>query len=207
MQNLLKGIKVLTIRIMPALAPVFILIISSLIISSCAHTTGSRLYTETDYPLGQDSAFSASSPLALRIPNGWTASEDKECSCIDLWLIRSDFSATITLFQLNTGSILQQHPGEDTLNVILSFSKDLRKAKLGEKFKTVQEDEFFILNSRQYGAYEYEGDEGLPVRVVVFRYFDRFFELAAVPSGSVGKRPVDPKELFKVQQSLIASLK
>lgn len=185
----------------------FFLVILILELSSCAHTKGSKLYPEADYPLTRDSAFSASSPLALRIPQGWTASEDNNCNCTDLWLIRKDFSAMINLFTLQPGTILQQHPGEDTLNVILTFSKDLKKTRLGSKFNQVQEDEFFTLEGRQYGAYEYLGDEGLPIRIVIFRYLSSFFELAAIPTSDVGKRQVDTKILFKVQQSILTSIR
>lgn len=190
-----------------ALLWLFIIFTSAILLSSCAHTKGSRIYTETDYPLTKDSAYSASSSLSLKIPKGWTAAEDKDCKCIDLWLIREDFSATIDLFTINPGAIFQQHPEEDTLKVVMEFSKDLKKAKLKEKFKQVQEDEYFSLDNRNYGAYEYEGDEGLPVRVVVFRYKINFFELAAIPASAVGKRPVVPKDLFKVQQTILTSIK
>jgi hypothetical protein len=185
----------------------FSLIIFSFLLSSCAHTKGSKLYPETDYPLTRDSAYSASTSLSFRIPKGWTSAEDKDCKCIDLWLIRGDFSATINLFALeNVSAALEQHPEEDTIKTVLEFSKELKKAHLKEKFKQVQEDEFFNLNKRNFGAYEYEGDEGLPVRVVVFLYKGKFFELAALPTSSVGKRAVEPKELFKVQQSILTSI-
>ncbi|MEI7812084.1 MAG: hypothetical protein WCJ01_06615 [Ignavibacteria bacterium] len=176
----------------------------SFMISSCGHVVGSKLYS-ADYPLTRDTVYSVSGALTLRIPSGWTTAEDNDCKCIDIWLIRDDFSAMIDLFTLNIGAIFL--PEQDSMLTAVNFSRELKIEKLKEKFKPVREDEFFELDNNRYAAYEYQGDEGLPIRVIVFKYGERFFELAAIPSGKVAGKTADTLELFRVQQSLLKSIR
>jgi len=175
---------------------------------SCASTAplppGSRFYN-TEFPLSTETAYSVSTPLEVKIPTGWFTAEDNDCKCIDLWLIRNDFSAAINLVQLDTPLIIDSL--ETELNRILAVSKETKSDKLPNGFIQSKEDEFFVLNDRKYAAYEYQGDEGMPIRVVVFRYNDKYFELSAVPAAGVGKRSVNTIELFNVQQSVLSSLK
>ncbi|MCU7495607.1 MAG: hypothetical protein HF314_02415 [Ignavibacteria bacterium] len=176
--------------------------------NSCATSrTGSALYPEADYPLTSDTAYSASSDLTLRVPRGWVKAEPGENKTIDLWLIRSDFSATMNLVALNADSIFHSGTVEDSLLFALNFSRQLKINRLGERYKALQEDEFFSFNQKRFGAYEYQGDEGLPVRVVIFTHKGMYFEFSALPTQAVGQGKVDPKELFRVQQSLIATIR
>lgn len=179
-----------------------------LLLNSCAPSRiGSAIYPGADYPLTSDTAYSASSDLTFRVPRGWTRAESGENKSLDLWLIRNDFSATLNLVALNADSIFKSQTVEDSLLFALNFSRQLKINRIGAGYKAVREDEFFNFNKKRFGAYEYEGTEGLPVRVVIFTYKGRYFELSAVPTQSVGQTKVDPKDLFRVQQTLIATLK
>lgn len=176
--------------------------------NSCAPSrVGSAIYPGADYPLTNDTAYSASSDLTFRIPRGWVRAEAGQKEPIDLWLIRNDFSATLNLVALSADSIFKGQPAEDSLALALNFSRQLKINRLGQGYKALREDEYFNFNKKRFGAYEYEGTEELPVRVVVFTYKGKYFEFSAVPTQSVGQGKVDPKDLFRVQQSLIATIK
>lgn len=173
---------------------------------SCAPSIppGSKFY-KAEAPLTKEIAYSQSTPLKLQIPEGWFTSEDNECKCIDVWLIRNDFSATINLVTLDTSSTVD--PEGNELSEMVVLSKKKRSEKLNTGFVQTKEDEYFTLDKKKYAAYEFKGDEGLPVRVIVFRYGDQYFELSAMPAYGVGKHPVNPQELFTVQQSVLNSIK
>ncbi|MGE5400962.1 MAG: hypothetical protein ACM3S2_11210 [Ignavibacteriales bacterium] len=182
-----------------------IFILSSFFFYSCART-GSVMYPKADFPLTKDIAYSLTSDMTVRIPKGWFASEDNECKCIDLWLIRNDFSATLNFVALNRDSISQRIAGDDSLLAAFEYSRDLKKNKLGERYKSANKDEIFELNEQRFASYEYTGDEGLPVRVIVFRYKDRYFELSAMPAQQIGRGKVEPEELFRVQQAILTTI-
>ncbi|MCU7490366.1 MAG: hypothetical protein HF309_09005 [Ignavibacteria bacterium] len=178
------------------------------LLNSCAPSrVGSAVYPNADYPLTNDTVYSASSDLTFRIPRGWTRAESGENKTLDLWLIRDDFSATLNLVALSADSIFRAQAVEDSLLFALNYSRQLKINRMGAGYKAAREDEFFNFNQKRFGAYEYEGTEGLPVRVVVFTYKGRYFELSAVPTQSIGQIKVDPKDLFRVQQSLIATIR
>lgn len=161
----------------------------------------------SDYPLTEDIAYSSSTDLTVKIPEGWTTAEDQECKCIDIWLIRNDFSATLNLVTYEVNDTIRKKTIEGKLDTLLSYSKQLKKSKLKEKYKPVEWDEYFKVNGKPFAAYEYIGDEDLPIRIVVFQYQGRIFELSAMPAKNVGGGKVDPEELFKVQQTVLSSIR
>ncbi|HEX3072907.1 MAG TPA: hypothetical protein VHP30_04785 [Ignavibacteriales bacterium] len=174
---------------------------------ACAAAEVKPLYT-SDYPLTDDFAYSLSTDFSVRIPEGWFTSEDNECKCIDLWLIRDDFSATISFAAidfLSSGPLNQTQ--EDVMKEAVLYSKAQRMAKLQDKFTPYETDEYFKIRGEQYAAYQYIGDEGLPIRVVLFSYKGRYFEASAIPTQQVGSGIVTPAELFRIQQTVISSIK
>lgn len=177
------------------------------IMHACAAAEVRPLYN-SDYPLTEDYAYSLSADFSVNIPRGWFTSEDNECNCIDLWLIRDDFSATISFTPigfLNTNSAAQTQ--EEIIKEAVLYSKAQRMAKLQENFRPYETDEYFKLRGNQCAAYQYIGDEGLPIRVVLFSYNGKYFEVSAVPSQQVGSGVVNPAELFRIQQTVISSIK
>jgi hypothetical protein len=182
----------------------------SLIVNSCS--TSKKIITKgsnftTDYPLTEDIAYSASSDLTIRIPEGWTSAEDNECDCLDLWLIRDDFSAQLNLITYEVDDEIRKEAINGNLDTLVYFSKHLKKLRLKNNFQETGGDEYFEINEKPFAAYEYIGDEGLPIRIVVFQYKGRIFELSAIPAQKVGKSKVDINELFTVQQTVLASIK
>jgi hypothetical protein len=177
-----------------------------ILITSCAPTKKLLLYP-TDYPLTDDISYSVSSDLQMKIPEGWFTAEDNECKCIDLWLIKDGFSASLNLMPVKYDSLLLKNVAVDEFQILFNYSKELKKAELKDKFIQMKEDDFFEINGVNFAAYEYQGDEGLPIRVVVFKYKNRYFEFSAVPAQKIGKAAIDPNELFKVQQAVLASIR
>jgi hypothetical protein len=176
------------------------------LIASCTTTKKILLYP-VNYPLTDDAAYSVSSSLQMKIPEGWFTAEDNECKCIDLWLIKDGFSASLNLVAIKYDSLLLKNVTLNELQLLFNYSKELKKAELKNNFLQTKEDDFFEINGIHFAAYEYQGDEGLPIRVVVFKYQNRYFEFSAVPAQKIGKAAVDPLELFKVQQSVLASIR
>jgi hypothetical protein len=160
-----------------------------------------------DYPLTDDIAYSLSTDLTVKIPEGWTTAEDQECKCLDLWLIRDDFSATLNLVTYEVNDTIRKKTIEGKLDTLLNYSKHLKKSKLKEEFKQAGDDEYFKAEGRPFAAYKYIGDEDLPIRVVVFQYQGRIFELSAMPAKKVGGGNIDTEELFRIQQSVLSSIK
>jgi len=157
-----------------------------------------------DESLTDNIAYSQSSDLTFNIPKGWFTAEDNDCKCIDLWLIRDDFSATLNLVTLTLENIPKDE--DDILDSLLQHSKNEKKAKLKNSFRILGEDKYFTINEKEFASYQYEGNEKLPIQVVVFRYQDHFFELSALPASEVGKGKVISEELFKVQKAVLTSI-
>lgn len=186
---------------------IYFAVITTVFFSSCTTTKEVELLYNIDYPLSDDIAYSYSSDLQMKIPKGWFTAEDTECRCIDLWLIKDGFSASLNLLPLKYDSLLLKNIEGHELQFLFNYSKELKKAELKNKFVQLQEDDFFEISGKQYASYEFQGDEGLPIRVVVFKYGNKYFEFSAVPAQKVGRGIVDPKELFRVQQSVLATIK
>lgn len=184
---------------------------SSLYLNSCKPAEKVSVY-QTGYPLSDKDAFSLSGGLKVKVPQGWFASEDGECGCISIWLIRKDFSASLNFVQLNADSLsgMQTLPDERSkIETILAFSQRQRQSRLDGKFSVLETEDprIFFIDKRPFGTYQYKGDEGLPVRTVVFLYGSSAYEVTAMPASETGRGSVDPAELFRVQQTLISSIK
>lgn len=180
---------------------------AGILVFICSCTPSKKLLYSTDYPLSDDIAHSYSSSLTMKIPEGWFTAEDNECKCIDLWLIKNGFSASLNLMPLKYDSLLIKNINGNELQVLFNYSKELKKSTLNEKFIQTKEDDFFEINGTQFAGYEYQGDEGIPIRVVVFKYRNKYFEFSAVPSQKISRQAINPEELFMVQQSVLASIK
>jgi len=180
--------------------PIVFLII---FIFSC---TSSRYSTySSDYPMTKEVVSSQSDVLYVKVPEGWYSVLDNDGKGIDLWLVKEDYSASLNFMAINVDNPGQKS-NDDGLKSILYYSKVLKKADMGESFKTLDEDEYFQINSINCGAYKYLSKEGLPVRVVVFKYGESYFEMTALPVRKTDGEYIDPDELFRVQNSVIASI-
>ncbi len=161
---------------------------------------------DTEYPLSNKIAESRTTDLNVNIPEGWFEAVDNEGYNIDLWLVRDDYSATINLTSIHLDDETKNKIGSDELRSVLEYSKTFKKAKHGKHFTQLNDNVFFDINKIPCGSYEYETNEGLIRRVIVFKYNGIFFELLAAPSVD-RIAEVDIDELFSVQQAVISSIK
>ena len=178
------------------------IIILVVVLVSC---TSSRYSTyDSDYPLTNEIAKSKSGVLNVRIPQGWYSVLENDGKGIDLWLVKEDYSASLSFMAFNINSELQR--SGNTLESILNFSKILKEKTLIEPFKQVGEDESFRINSFNCTGYKYYSNEGLLSRVVVFSYQEKYYELTAQPVKIESGASIESEELFSIQNSVIASL-
>ena len=178
------------------------IIILVVVLVSC---TSSRYSTyDSDYPLTNEIAKSKSGVLNVRIPQGWYSVLENDGKGIDLWLVKEDYSASLSFMAFNINSELQR--SGNTLESILNFSKILKEKTLIEPFKQVGEDESFRINSFNCTGYKYYSNEGLLSRGVVFSYREKYYELTAQPVKIESGASIESEELFSIQNSVIASL-
>jgi len=152
--------------------------------------------------LTNETAKSQSSQLSVRIPNGWFTATDNEYNYIDLWLIKDDYSETLNFIALNLDSKSLHETGNDELSSALQASKDFKTARYGKSLKGFTDEEHFELNKKKFAAYRYTDEAGRNVRVVVFEYGSKFYEVSAIPI-----KTSDVTELYKVQNSVLFSIK
>jgi hypothetical protein len=180
------------------------LVVSALII--CLHISACKTVNVTankitaDFVMTEDTVYSASSTMRVLLPRGWTAGEN---SAPDFWLIKNDFSASVTCMPLKFSRHITFQPDSDSLVSILNYSRSLKSAATGRDV-SLKENEFFILNGRHFGAYEYFTEDGRKVRIAVFRYGNRYFEISAVPAPGIKENSED---LFKAHQAVLNSIK
>ena len=172
---------------------------SLLLLASCA-VSRSSMY-DSDISLTKEIAKSKSSPLSIRIPQGWFSAEDNENNLIDLWLIKDDYSATLNFVAMNLDSVTVKNMGGDAINNLVRLSELFRKAKYGKTVQKFSNQEIFEINKKQFAAYEYEDNSKRSIRVVVFSYGTKFYELSAIPV-----KTQNLQELYKIQNSVLSSI-
>lgn len=156
---------------------------------------------DSNYPLTNETAKSKTSQLTVKIPQGWFTAEDNENNLIDLWLVKSDYSATLNFIAMNMDSLTMKEIYGDEINSLLKFSQTFRKAKYGKELKEFINQEKFEINKKQYAAYEYVDDSKRAIRVVVFNSGNKYYELAAISFKNQ-----NPLELYKIQNSVLYSI-
>ena len=98
--------------------------------------------------------------------------------------------------------IVESEGGASDLSIFSLFSYQFIK---GDP-KTALDNPHSIVMTEST-ARKYIGDEDQPIRIVVFQYQGRIFELSAMPAKKVGGGKVDTEELFRIQQSVLSSIK
>ena len=162
---------------------------------------GASIY-ETDYPLSKEMAYSKTSNLYVNLPSGWFTAEDNECNCTDLWIVKNDYSQSITFKKINLDEAVLKEFDGNGLDKIAFYSKTFARVKLGKDFKNFSNEEVFEINGKTFAAYEYLNKNQIPVRVVVFRQYNKYYESEAIAKD--GKNSV---ELFKIQNAVLSTLK
>lgn len=176
-----------------------IVIFVTLILYSCSPSLNS-IY-KFDYPLTQQSAFSKTTNISVKLPDGWFTAEDNECKCIDLWLIRNDYQQSLNFSSIHVDEATRKNILQNGIEKLAALSKISIKAKLGKYFKGFFNDEVFELNGKRFSAYEYENTEGIINRVVLFEHKNNFYELTAI-----SKETGNYEQLWGIQNTVLTSL-
>jgi hypothetical protein len=161
----------------------------------------SSLYNH-DHKLTTERAFSTISNLSVTIPEGWFAAEENECNCLDIWLVKNDYSATLNFGQLFIDDKVLTLSNENELKQAAEFSKVFIKAKMGKNFTSFLNEEHFKIGNYGFYAFEFRNEENRIIRIVVFKHREKFFELKAIPA-----KEISTKELFIVQNSVLSSIR
>lgn len=193
----IKNVKIFNLRLS---AFYFVLLFSAtFLITACS--SGLTSIYDFDYPITKTRAKSISGNLNAQIPVGWFVAEDNENNITDLWIIKDDYSATIKFVSISLNEKMMKSSAEDILSRIVELNKILIKSKYGKSFKGFTNEEQFG-DSPVFYAYQYLDDKNIPVRVVVFNLGANYFE-----SKALGVNSVNPTEIFKAQNSILASIK
>lgn len=178
---------------------IFIILILTFIFCSCA----TKLPYATDYPLTNQYFQSRDDIFSGKIPDGWFSSTDDTLGkSLVVWLLKEDFTATLTVRELLLDRLSIQRvqkEGLETLAYIsagLQFS-DVKNPKL-EPFK-------FKLNDKKFCSYELTL-EAERKRIVVFAIKGKYYECESYPLKGEWSA-ADLTRLFTIQQTVLASIR
>lgn len=166
---------------------------------SCS-TTINSLYN-FDYPLTSQKAYSKNTNISVNIPDGWFTAEENECKCIDLWLIKNDYSQSLNFTIINADDETRKNIHTNGILKLAEYSKLFVRAKSGNLFKGFFNEENFAIGKKQFYAYQYSDESGKNIRVVLFEHNNRFYELSAISNNST-----DYEKLWVIQNTVLTSL-
>jgi hypothetical protein len=157
--------------------------------------------------LTQDYISSKDGTLRVLRPDGWQKTSDpKNAPSILLWLVREDYSASLSFTPLQMDPALYQTLKKEGIAAVTKVSLSLKERNAEDSVTIVQPVELFKVGDRISAAYEYRVGEAQPViRVVVFDTGSRFMECTLYPA-TVAVTPAENRRLFEVQQTVLASL-
>jgi hypothetical protein len=145
--------------------------------------------------------------LRVLRPDGWMRTADpKNAPSILLWLVREDYSASISFAPINMDPSLYETLRKEGIDAVAKVSLRLKDRHAEDSITVVQPIELFKVGGRVCAAYEYRIASAAPViRVVVFDTGSRFLECVLFPA-SVEVTPAENRRLFEVQQTVLASI-
>ena len=154
-------------------------------------------------------AYVSSTDGALRVltPRGWRKAVDRQqAPAIVLWLLRDDYSASLSFLPIRMDPGLYLTLKRDGIEAVAKVSLSLKQRTADDSVRIVQPVEQFRVGGRVCAAYEYRLGSTAPlIRVVVFDSGSRFMECALYPA-SPEITPAENRRLFEVQQSVLASM-
>lgn len=174
------------------------LLVLAMVFSACAadityHTTallsGERF-------TGRDGSLHGS------IPKGWFSStEDTLAPLLLVWLLNEDYSASISIKELQLNEIAARRVRDAGLAMLARLSYAGRRSATTTDGLQLTE---FELGSRRLCAYETTSPEGR-ARVVVFAIGGRYFESEATPTKGLWTEDA-LRKIFTDQQTILSSL-
>ena len=176
-------------------------VISFIILFSCSGP--SSLY-KFDTELTSDKANSKTTDLSVSIPRGWFTAEDNHDKKIDLWLIKDDYSATISFVRINPDKESLTGSKRNGIKKIKEYSILNNKLIQRDKFIDLLKNETFELNDREIEVYQFTGSKYL-YRTAVFPYENVYYECIASIKPDVSQENI--AQIFSTQNSVLKSIK
>jgi hypothetical protein len=194
----------------------FLVLCTAMLFAACGGTEKTVVVEEPAWPkyryvasaeLTQDYISSKDGTLRVLRPDGWQKTSDpKNAPSILLWLVREDYSASLSFTPLQMDPALYQTLKKEGIAAVTKVSLSLKERNAEDSVTIVQPVELFKVGDRISAAYEYRVGEAQPViRVVVFDTGSRFMECTLYPA-TVAVTPAENRRLFEVQQTVLASL-
>jgi hypothetical protein len=187
-----------------------------LLLAACSGGDQAAVKEEMEFPKYRYAAigeltreYVSTSDGSLRVlrPEGWLRTSDpKNAPSILLWLVREDYSASLSFSPIKMDPGLYQTLRNENLTAVAKVSLSLKERNAEDSVTIIQPVELFKVGGRICAAYEYRIAAAEPViRVVVFDTGTRFMECVLYPA-SVSVTPAENRRLFELQQSVLASL-
>jgi hypothetical protein len=197
-----------------AFAPLTAMVLILAIAGCGSSETTSESIPESGYryraaaPLTERTVETLAKDLSVRCPEGWKETVDqKNAPNIILWLVRDDYSASISFTPMQMNPALYKTLKKDGLMAVAKASLSMKKDNARDTVSVVQPPERFHIGTREFVAYEYSADRGASVvRVAVFDTGTRYIECALLPATT----PIAAAEntrLFETQQTVLASMR
>ena len=163
----------------------------------------SSLY-KFDTILTTDAAVSPTTGLQVNIPRGWFTAEDNQDKKIDLWLVKDDYSSTISFVRINPDEEILKGPSANVLKKIKEYSKLNNQLAHRDKFIDLVKNESFEVNDIDMEVYQFAGNKYL-YRVAIFKYKNVYYECSA--SIMPGQSKENITKVFTTQNSVLQSIK
>ncbi len=157
-----------------------------------------------DYPMSSTTFTTRDGALRGLIPQGWFRShEDTLTPTLDAWLVKNDFSASISLRILSVDPFTLQIIRKEGLEFLAKLSMKFH-GTADAKAVTFSEPNVFEFKENKYCEYELFAPDRHE-RIIVFAAGEKYFECEA-RAAKGGWSEADVRQLFRTQQSVIASL-
>jgi hypothetical protein len=157
-----------------------------------------------DYPMSTKSFTTRDGNLRGLVPQGWFFSKDDTLTpALSAWLVKDDFTASISLRELSLDHIARERVQKDGLGLLATLSMKFHDEPGTDSIPSTQ-FKSFELQGKKFCDYEFRRPETRS-RIIVFAIGGRYYECEAQPARK-GWREEEINQLFRVQQSVIATL-
>lgn len=168
----------------------------AVVLASCA----ASIPYSTEYPLTPSLFRSRDGAFSGRIPAGWFSStEDTLAPALTAWLIREDYTATLTMRELHLDRLSEKGVKDDGL----TFLASLYAAFEGHTAK-MREVKEYAIEGKKFCGYEFGPSES-PGRAVVFAAGTKYYSCTALRVKGTWSK-ADFVGLFSAQETVLRSL-
>ncbi len=194
MKHETSNVKISNFRIIEKLRyniGVFLFVVISILFNGCSANKYSQ--SEIDMYLTKERVKAKTSPISLRIPQGWHVVDANNEAFIDLWIVRNDMNVSMSLLPIHSNS------SSFSLKKGYESSMLLSQTKFKNNIE-IEKEEPIKLNNSEVLFYNYKNG-GNEYRVALFENNNKFYELTLYGDNSKIN-----KEFF-IQELMISSAK